>query len=79
MMTLDQLSQYSNAWMALAAYSLSAGAPRRIWARQGPIFYPKFFDRLFLTKPIETLNLGKAQALGALPAMAPLVWNKHNN
>ena len=26
------------------------GMPRRIWARQGPIFYPIFFDWLFLMR-----------------------------
>ena len=26
------------------------GAPRQIWARQGPIFYPNFFYQLFLIK-----------------------------
>ena len=41
---------------------------RRIWARQGPILYPNFFDRLFLKREcIELQDLGKAQALGALP------------
>ena len=34
---------------------------------------PNFFDWLFLIRAyIETQNLGKAQALGALPAVAPL-------
>jgi hypothetical protein len=34
---------------------------------------PKFFNRLFLIlERIETQNLSKAQALGALPAVAPL-------
>ena len=38
----------------------------------------KFFDRLFLIRAywfnitIETRNIGKAQALGVLPAVAPL-------
>ena len=27
-----------------------SGTPRRIWARQGPIFYPNFFYRLFLIR-----------------------------
>ena len=33
---------------------------------------PKFLTGCFLYEHIETQNLGKAQALGALPAMAPL-------
>ena len=33
---------------------------------------PNFFDRLFLKERIETQNLDKAQALGALVAVAAL-------
>ena len=33
---------------------------------------PNFFDRLFLIRAYWNPNLGKAQALGALPAVAPL-------
>ena len=49
------------------------GTPRRIWARQGPIFYPNFFRR------VETQNVGKAQALGALPAVAALLQKNQQN
>ena len=51
----------------------AARAPRRIWARQGPIFYPKFFDWLLLER-IETQNLGKAQAWRALVGVAALAY-----
>ena len=50
----------------------SPGAPRQIWARQGPLFYPNFLTSCFLLECIEIQNLVKAQALGALPALAPL-------
>ena len=33
---------------------------------------PNFLTSCFLQERIETQNLGKAQALGALPAVAPL-------
>ena len=50
-----------------------AGLPRRIWASRGSMFYPKFsLVGCFLQEGIETQNLGKAQALGALPAVAAL-------
>ena len=32
--------------------SSTTGAPRQIWARQGPIFYPKIFDLLFLIRSV---------------------------
>ena len=35
---------------------------------------PNFFDRFFLYEHIETQNLGKAQAFGALPSVAPLLY-----
>ena len=36
---------------------------------------PNFLTGCFLKQHIETQNLGKAQSyLGALPAVAPLVW-----
>ena len=35
-------------------------------------FTPKFFDRLFLIRAYWNPNLGKAQALGALPAVTAL-------
>ena len=41
---------------------------------QGRHGSPKFFLLVvsYIYEPIETQNLGKAQALGALPAVAPL-------
>ena len=36
------------------------------------MFYRIFLIGCFLQEPIETQNLGKAQALGALPAMVAL-------
>ena len=53
-----------------------AGTPLQIWARQGPIFYPFFLTVCFSKESIETQNLVKAQALGALPAVAAL-WEVH--
>ena len=52
------------------------GAPQRIWARQGQILY--IFWMVFFYEPIENQNIRKAQALGALLAMAPLHENFYN-
>ena len=57
--------------------------PWQIWARQGPIFYPKIFlTGCFLQERIETQNLGMAQAFGALPTMVALIMvqsQRHND
>jgi hypothetical protein len=51
----------------------TSGLPRRIWARQGPILYLKFFlTGRFLWDSIEIQNLSKAQALGALVGVAAM-------
>ena len=50
------------------------GVPRGIWASQGPIFYPKFFWPVVSYKSLLKLDLGKAQALEALVAMAVLFF-----
>ena len=55
-----ELSNFDKRW--------SAGPPRRIWTRQGPIFYPNFWP-VVSYKCIETQNLGKAQALPAVAAL----------
>ena len=44
-------------------YIVYSGPPRRIWARQGPTFYPNFFDQLFLIRAYWD------QPLSALPAV----------
>jgi hypothetical protein len=46
--------------------ALAHGAPQRIWARQGPIFYPKFFDRLFLIRVYWDPKSRQGQGLGGL-------------
>ena len=43
-----------------------SGAPRRIWARQGPIFYPKIFDQLFLIPAYWSPKSRQGPGLGGL-------------
>ena len=53
------------------------GLPRRIWARQGPIFYPKFFDRLFLISAYWNSKTRHGPDLGCLSCHGGPVsyWN----
>ena len=42
------------------------GPPQRIWARQGPIFYPKYFDQLFLIRAYWNPKFRQGPGLGGL-------------
>ena len=51
------------------AFELEAEAPRQIWliwARQGPILYPKFFGRLFLIRTYWNPKSRQGPGLGGL-------------
>ena len=59
--------------LLLVGSCVLSGAPWQIWARQSPIFYPKFFfDRLFLMRAYWNPKSRQGPGLEALPAMAPL-------
>ena len=45
----------------------ATGRPWRIWARQGPIFYPIFFDRLFLIRAYWNPKSRQGPNLACLP------------
>ena len=49
--------------------------PRRIWARQGPIFYPKFFARLFLIRAYWNPKSRQGPGLGGLASRGGPVPN----
>jgi hypothetical protein len=51
---------------------LDQGAPQRIGARQGPVFYPKFFEWLFLLRAYWDPKSRQGPGLGALPVMVSL-------
>ena len=56
---------------SMTAKWLHSGPPRRIWARQGPIFYSNFFWPFVSYKSIlKPQNVGKARTLQALVAVA---------
>ena len=65
-------------------HTYQAGPPRRIWARQGPIFYPKIFwlvvsYKRILKPKITLLALPASAALTRLLYHFRLVWNCRHN
>ena len=47
-------------------YIVYSGPPRRIWARQGPTFYPNFFDQLFLIRAYWNPKFRQGPGIGGL-------------
>ena len=61
---------FSEIFLSLARTFPRTGTPRRIWARQGPIFYPNFFDQLFLMKTYWNPKSRQGPSLGGRGSVA---------
>ena len=74
---LDAFSYCSTAfwvesWFRIRLDTFSQGRHGEFKPDKAQYSTPNFFDRLFFIKVYWTQNLGKVQALGALPAVAPM-------
>ena len=59
--------------MCIVYMYIVQGHPREFEPGKAQYFTPIFLIDCFLSECIETQSLGKAQALGALPAVAALM------
>ena len=60
-------------WLKASCSFRTTGVPRPIWARQGQIFYPNFFDQLFLIRTYWNPKSRQGPSLGGLASRGGLI------